>query len=209
MKKKLLMTLMLSTLWCVATRAQMIAANIDALWLATLSPSIGLEMVVGERSTIGLNGLFVNKPYGNNIKLIEVQPEYRYYFSGRPMFREFIGIGAIGGTHNIEWKGKIYDGTNFGLGLIFGYVMSIGKRVNVDFNAGFVAVFLVALMLFDCIKSIATLQPGVPCLRTIIDPCLTLHFAPVVVTNTPVAPFSNSRYAVTSSSTSISCHLAS
>ena len=141
MKKKLLMTLMLSTLWCVATRAQMIAANIDALWLATLSPSIGLEMVVGERSTIGLNGLFVNKPYGNNIKLIEVQPEYRYYFSGRPMFREFIGIGAIGGTHNIEWKGKIYDGTNFGLGLIFGYVMSIGKRVNVDFHAGFGAVY--------------------------------------------------------------------
>ena len=55
MKKKLLMTLVLSTFWCVATRAQMIAANIDALWAVMMSPSIGLEMVVGERSTIGLN----------------------------------------------------------------------------------------------------------------------------------------------------------
>ena len=47
MKKKLLMTLVLSTCWCVATRAQMIAANIDALWAAMMSPSVGLEMVVG------------------------------------------------------------------------------------------------------------------------------------------------------------------
>ena len=36
MKKKLLMTVMLSTFWCVATRAQMIAANIDALGRRTL-----------------------------------------------------------------------------------------------------------------------------------------------------------------------------
>ena len=46
MKKKLLMTVMLSTFWCVATRAQMIAANIDALWAVMMSPSIGLEMRV-------------------------------------------------------------------------------------------------------------------------------------------------------------------
>ena len=39
MKKKLLMTLVLSTFWCVATRAQMIAANIDALWAANALPS--------------------------------------------------------------------------------------------------------------------------------------------------------------------------
>lgn len=141
MKKKLLMTVMLSTFWCVATRAQMIAANIDALWLATLSPSVGLEMVVGERSTVGIHALLVSKPFGNNIKLLAIQPEYRYYFSGRPMYREFIGIGAIGGTHDIEWKGKIYDGTNFGLGLTFGYVLPIGKRLNVDFHAGFGAVY--------------------------------------------------------------------
>ena len=81
MKKKLLMTLVLSTCWCVATRAQMIAANIDALWAAMMSPSVGLEMVVGEKSTVGLNVSYMGKPYGMDIKLFEVQPEYRYYFS--------------------------------------------------------------------------------------------------------------------------------
>ena len=141
MKKKLLMTLVLSTFWCVATRAQMIAANIDALWAATMSPSAGLEMVVGEKSTVGLNVSYMGKPYGMDIKLFEVQPEYRYYFSGRPMFREFIGVGAIGGTHNITWKGKVYDGMNMGLGLTFGYVMPLGKRINLDFHAGFGAVY--------------------------------------------------------------------
>ena len=79
------MTLVLSTFWCVATRAQMIAANIDALWAATMSPSAGLEMVVGEKSTVGLNVSYMGKPFGMNIKLFEVQPEYRYYFSGRPI----------------------------------------------------------------------------------------------------------------------------
>ena len=52
MKKKLLMTVMLSTFWCVATRAQMIAANIDALWALMMSPSVGLEMRTAGTQTL-------------------------------------------------------------------------------------------------------------------------------------------------------------
>jgi hypothetical protein len=53
------------------------------------------------------------------------------------MFREFIGIGGIGAVYDITWSGKVYDGTALGLGLTFGYVLPLKKRLNIDFHAGF------------------------------------------------------------------------
>ena len=109
--KKILLTIAWMLLSTITAKAQMIAANVDALWLATLSPNLGFELVIGERSTISLNGMIMSKPLGKDVKLYALQPEYRYYFSGRPMYREFIGFGAIGGTYDITWSGKVYDGT--------------------------------------------------------------------------------------------------
>ena len=137
MMKRLLLAVAVAMMWTAGARAQMFAANIDGLWLATLTPNIGAELVVGERSTIGLNALFAIKPLGTDVKFTAVQPEYRYFFSGRPMYREFIGIGAIGASYDITWAGKVYDGTALGLGLTFGYVLPLKKRLNIDFHAGF------------------------------------------------------------------------
>ena len=58
-----------------------------------------------------------------------------------PMYKEFIGLGAIGATYDIKWAGKVYDGTGLGLGLTFGYVMPIKSRINIDFHAGFGFIF--------------------------------------------------------------------
>ncbi len=135
--KRLILTIVASVVSVVAVRAQMLAANVDGLWLATLSPNLGAELVVGEHSTLGLHGIFASKPLGKDMKIRVLQPEYRYYFSGRPMYHEFIGIGGIGGTYNITWKDKVYDGTAFGLGMTFGYVLPLTQRINIDFHAGF------------------------------------------------------------------------
>lgn len=135
--KKIFLTIVWAALSTMAAKAQMIAANVDALWLATLSPNLGFELVVGERSTISLNGMMMSKPLGKDVKLYALQPEYRYYFSGRPMYHEFIGFGAIGGTYDITWSGKVYDGTAIGGGLTFGYVLPLTRRLNIDFHAGF------------------------------------------------------------------------
>ena len=136
--KKILLAVVVTVLVSVLpVRAQMVAANVDALWLATLTPNVGFELVVGERSTVSLNSLFAMKPLGKDIKITALQPEYRYYFSGRPMFREFIGIGGIGAVYDITWSGKVYDDTALGVGLTFGYVLPLKKRLNIDFHAGF------------------------------------------------------------------------
>ncbi len=121
----------------VNVRAQMLAVSTNVLMDAMMTPNIGAELVTGEHSTVGLHVFGNNKPWGMDMKMIGVQPEYRYFFSGRPMHREFVGVGGIGSVYDMTWGGKVYDGIALGGGITFGYVFSIGKRINIDCHAGF------------------------------------------------------------------------
>ena len=138
-KKHLIIVFMLFA--TVTTKAQMLAVSTDMLHDALMMPSLGLELVTGERTTIGMHAFGGYHPWGNSSRMIAVQPELRYFFSGRPMSREFVGIGAIGALYNITWKGKVYEGESCGIGLTFGYVLSLTYRLNLDFHAGFGAIY--------------------------------------------------------------------
>lgn len=133
--KKILLTL-LTAAASMAASAQRLAVNTDVAADLLMTPSIGAEMTVGERSTLQLNVLGNYKPWGQKMKMLAAQPEYRYYFSGRPMHSFFAGIGAVAGFYDITWKGKVYDGIAYGGGLTFGYVLNLTKRISVDFHAG-------------------------------------------------------------------------
>lgn len=134
--KRLLLIIALATM-CSQIKAQIVAVNTDLLMDLAQTPSLGAELVVGERSTMGLNTLFNRNPWGKTMHILGVQPEYRYYFSGRPMHREFIGIGGLAASYDITWSGKVYEGIGLGVGMTFGYVFSLTKRVNIDCHAGF------------------------------------------------------------------------
>ena len=121
---------------CTTSRAQMVAVSTDVLMDALQTPSVGAELVVCERSSISLNLFGNHNPWGKTMKIVGIQPEWRYYFSGRPMHRHFVGVGALGTQYDITWKGKVYDGYAVGLGLTFGYVMPLSSRVNIDLHAG-------------------------------------------------------------------------
>ncbi len=120
--------------------AQMLSVRNNMLYDMAMAPNLGLELVVSERKTIAANIMGAYKPWGKNIKMIFVQPEIRYYFSGRPIFKHYFGIGGIAGNYDIHWKGKVYDGVGLGGGLTFGYVYKLNKRLNVDLHAGFGAI---------------------------------------------------------------------
>ena len=136
MKKKLLI-IVFALLSSVGMKAQLFAVSTDMLHDVLMAPSIGLELVTGERTTLGLSGYGAYHPWGNQSKFAVVQPEFRYFFSGRPMSREFVGIGAIGAIYDCHWAGKVYEGESAGLGLTFGYVLPLSHRLNIDFHAGF------------------------------------------------------------------------
>lgn len=122
-------------------RAQQVAVKTNGLMLAAMAPNVGCEFVVGERSSIDLSAFGSVKVYGNKAKIIGFQPEYRYWFNGRPMTREFVGIAALGATYDITWGRHIYQGDAAGAGVTFGYSFNLSKRLNVECYGGFGAVY--------------------------------------------------------------------
>lgn len=118
--------------------AQTFSVGTDMAWLALQTYNIGAEMTVGNRSTLGLSVLTNNKPYWNkDMKLTAVQPEWRYYFGGRPMYHHFVGVAALATDYDMKWGKTRYDGFAVGAGLTFGYVLSLSSRWTVDAHAGF------------------------------------------------------------------------
>lgn len=118
-------------------RAQMLAVNTDVLMDAALAPNLGLELTVGNQSTLSVNALVSHRALTKQIQVAAFQPEYRYYLGGRAMDRFFMGIGGIGAVYDVTMKGKRYDGYCAGAGLTFGYVIPLNDRLSVDFHAGF------------------------------------------------------------------------
>ncbi len=138
--KKILLAFLLF-LSASSLRAQMLAVGTDVLMDALQLPNLGAEMVVGERSVIGLHVFGGYKPWGKDVKVMGVQPEYRWFFSGRPMYRFFLGAGALATSYDVTWAGKVYNGNAVGAGMTFGYVLPLTNRLNVDFHAGFGAIY--------------------------------------------------------------------
>ena len=86
-----------------ALHAQQIAVKTNGLMFAAMMPNVGCEFVVGERSSIDISAFGAVNIYGNKAQMIGLMPEYRYWFNGRPMTREFVGISALGTSYDITW----------------------------------------------------------------------------------------------------------
>lgn len=123
-------------LFFIHGKAQMLAVNTDVAFDAMAVQNLGMEMTTGNSSTIGVSVLYANNPYNKAIKFALVQPEWRFYFSGRPMHSHFVGLCAIGGTYDFTNKGKVRDGYGAGIGITFGYVWNLTKRLSLDIHGG-------------------------------------------------------------------------
>ena len=127
---------------CCSAKAQSFAINTDLTMLALQTYNIGAEMTVGNRSTLGLSVFGNNKPYFHKeMRVIGVQPEYRYFLGGRPMYHHFVGIGLLAAEYSMTWGNKSYKGTAWGGGLTFGYVVPLSSRLSIDAHVGAGVVF--------------------------------------------------------------------
>lgn len=125
----------------LCARAQQIAIKTNALSYLAFSPNIGLEMVTGEHSSVDLSLYGSYVPVLVNSKMLAFQPEYRYWFNGRPMTREYIGVVALLTTYDFTLMKNVYDGDAAGLGLSGGYVFNLNERWNFELSASFGAIF--------------------------------------------------------------------
>ena len=115
--KRLLTALMMIVLFGIGAKAQLLAVKTNALYWAGLSPNASIEMVTKSRISVEVGAFGNNKPYGYDLKMTGFQPQVKYWFNGRPMTREFVGLGIIGATYHWDEHG-------------------INPRINVEFTAG-------------------------------------------------------------------------
>ena len=114
----------------VQMQAQTFAVNSNLLLLSTQTYNLGAEITVGDHTTLGLSVFGNNKPYFHkDMRTIGVQPEFKYYFGGRPMYHHYVGIGLLAADYSIKWGNRKYDGTAWGGGM------------NLDFHGGVGAIF--------------------------------------------------------------------
>lgn len=147
MKKILLAAIF--ALFSLYSHAQLIAVGTELTSDALLMPNMSLELVTGNKTSFSISAIGTSGSYiFDKAKGIMIQPEYRYWLSGRPISRFFIGVGAIGGLFDITNNGKVYDGYALGGGLTFGYVINVNTkipwlkdRLNIDIHSGFGAIY--------------------------------------------------------------------
>ena len=98
--------------------AQLLALKTNALMDVAMVPNLGLEVVTGGKTS--LNASVFGTPYfwGKDVRLIGVKPEFRYWFNGRPLTREFIGIGGTITAYDITW-GHWSMECHAGIGLLY------------------------------------------------------------------------------------------
>lgn len=136
-KIKFLLVAGIFCLLSLTANAQQLAIKTNLLSDALMAPSLGFELVTGEHTSVDIQGMTtLNTPYHKNISLTMIQPEYRYWYAGRPMTRGFIGIAGTLAQYDATWKNTTYDGYAGGVGITMGYVFHLGSRMNIEFQGG-------------------------------------------------------------------------
>lgn len=134
--KKAVILLVILFLAAPALRAQQFAVKTNALSLAFMTPELGAEIVTGEHTSFAFTVMGNYHPWGKDIRLILVRPEFRYWFNGRPLTREYVGVGAFATAYDINLAERIYKGNALAFGLTGGYVFTLGKRLNLELSGG-------------------------------------------------------------------------
>jgi hypothetical protein len=120
-------------------KAQQFAVKTNALMWGVLTPNAGVEIVVGERSSLDISAFYkpsYSPELGSffNSRIAGFQPEYRYWFNGRPMTREFIGASLMFADYDLTNADKstgmryVYDGNAISLGIVGGYSFILGRN---------------------------------------------------------------------------------
>lgn len=148
--KKLILGAFLAICWGVGTvRAQDVAVKTNLLYWATTTPNLGLEMGLGERTTLALTGAYnpwtLNKESNKKIKHWLVMPEFRYWFCER-FNGHFMGLHTGYTFYNLSGvqipfygrstKDHRYQGWAAGIGISYGYSWILGKRWNLEATLG-------------------------------------------------------------------------
>lgn len=119
-----------------AAFGQRMSIKTNGLMLGLASPNLGVEFVTGNRTSFDVSAMACYHPYRKNIILAGVTPEFKYWVSGRPMARFYVGLIGAAATYDLTYKDKRYEGDLLGLGITAGYSIILSSHWNLEFGAG-------------------------------------------------------------------------
>ena len=147
---KLIVVAILMCLCILSVHAQQIGFKSNALYWATTTPNIGLEMEVGKKQTaqvfLGLNPWKQSGGDQSRLRHWLVMPEYRYWFS-QNFEGWFLGAHALGGQYNVGGvkfpfgllkglRNHRYEGWYVGGGITAGKQWNLSRHWNLEASLG-------------------------------------------------------------------------
>lgn len=153
MNKRIVTLLLFLVGACGYISAQKVSLKTNLFYGAyTYTPNLGIELSVGKRSTFeiagGYNPWDLNGTSETNKKLVHWigQMEYRYWFCQK-FNGHFLGAHILGSEYNISQhklpllfgsgsENYRFQGWGAGAGLSYGYQFILGRRWNLELNAG-------------------------------------------------------------------------
>lgn len=119
-----------------------VAVKTNLLHDAVLTPDLGLEVVVGKRFSLSVEGVWAWWSNGSRNRCWRIAGgwcELRTWLGEAPTKRALTGhhLGLYGSmlTYDFEFGGKGWQSPDwtYGVGLSYGYSMAVASRLNLDF----------------------------------------------------------------------------
>ena len=147
--RKLLFIVLLLTALIGKSNAQNVGIKTNLLYWASASPNLGLEIGLGQQTTLDISAGFNPFTFSDGKKWRHwlIQPEFRYWTCER-FNGHFLGAHIVGGGFNVGgvsffpfsiWDGlenNRYKGHALGGGIAYGYAWMLGKRWNLEGEVG-------------------------------------------------------------------------
>ena len=122
---------------CTSAFSQEIVFKTNTLYWAALTPNVGVEVGLSDKTTLELNGMMNLFVLNDNKKInfLAVQPEYRYWFC-QSFIQHFVGLHLHYANYNAGLKQYRYNGNLFGAGVSYGYDWYLSPRWNLEATLG-------------------------------------------------------------------------
>ena len=125
------------------------AAKTNALYWATTTPNLGIEIALSRKWTLDISGNYNSWDFSGHKKLKHrlIQPELRYWLCQR-FNGHFFGLHAhyadfnVGGIKMLGWRNRYYQGDLYGGGISYGYHWILGNRWSIEATIGIGYVFI-------------------------------------------------------------------
>lgn len=114
-----------------------LSVRANLLRWATLTPDVGIEWNNGGKWSVLANASYTSWSWNNKDRrygLWEISPEVRLHLGENR--KPYIGAMLKGGSFNYKFSKTGKQGDLFGGGLTGGYVIELGKQLDIDFSIG-------------------------------------------------------------------------